>query len=166
MKRFTALLVCVVLLAGVSVTQAQIIVPQPGVFTDPNWLKVDYHRVTVDIEDQIATTHVDMQFTNQGEALAEGTFIFPLPLGATVDQLTMWVDGQPIDAKVLPATKRAPSTTRSSASTAIRRCWNTSATTSSRPTCSRFRRAINAASRFGTRRCWKSITASSTSPTR
>jgi Ca-activated chloride channel homolog len=103
MKRFTALLVCVVLLAGVSVTQAQIIVPQPGVFTDPNWLKVDYHRVTVDIEDQIATTHVDMQFTNQGEALAEGTFIFPLPLGATVDQLTMWVDGQPIDAKVLPA---------------------------------------------------------------
>lgn len=74
---------------------------QPGVFTDPSWLKIDYHRVNVTIENQIAATHVDMQFTNQGEALAEGTFIFPLPQGAAVDQLTMWIDGQPIEAKIL-----------------------------------------------------------------
>ena len=91
------------LLVGVSATSAQTIVPQPGVFTDPNWLKVDYHRVNVTIVDQIATTEVDIQFTNQGEALAEGTFVFPLPQGAAVDQLTMWVDGQAIEAKILRA---------------------------------------------------------------
>jgi Ca-activated chloride channel family protein len=93
-----------VLLVGVSSVSAQIVVPpQGGVFTDPDWLKIDYHRVNVTIENQIATTEVDMQFTNQGEALAEGTFIFPLPQGAAVDQLTMWVDGMAIDAKILEA---------------------------------------------------------------
>ena len=92
------------LLVGVSSVSAQIVVPpQGGVFTDPDWLKIDYHRVNVTIDNQIATTEVDMQFTNQGEALAEGTFIFPLPQGAAVDQLTMWVDGMAIDAKILPA---------------------------------------------------------------
>lgn len=80
-----------------------IIVPRNGVFTDPSWLKIDYHRVNVSISDQIATTHIDMQFTNEGDALAEGTFIFPLPEGAAVDQLTMHVDGMAIEARILPA---------------------------------------------------------------
>ncbi len=74
-----------------------------GVFTDPSWLKIDYHRVQVEINSQIATTNIDMQFTNEGQALAEGTFVFPLPEGATVDQLTMFVDGQAIEARILPA---------------------------------------------------------------
>ncbi|MAS34816.1 MAG: hypothetical protein CL610_12470 [Anaerolineaceae bacterium] len=105
MKRKLFLLtILAVLLSGVTSVSAQIVVPPPGgVFTDPNWLKIDYHRVNIDIENQIATTSVDMQFTNQGESLAEGTFIFPLPKGAAVDQLTMWVDGQAIDAKILQA---------------------------------------------------------------
>jgi len=76
---------------------------QPGVFTNPEWLKIDYHRVTVEVANQIATTNVDMQFTNEGEALAEGTFMFPLPQGAAVDQLTMYINGVAIDAKILPA---------------------------------------------------------------
>ncbi len=105
MKRTALLLVLLAaLLASVTSVSAQIVVPPPGgVFTDPDWLKVDYHRVNITIENQIATTAVDMQFTNQGEGLAEGTFIFPLPKGAAVDQLTMWVDGQAIDAKILRA---------------------------------------------------------------
>ncbi len=111
MKRITFLVVLFsftvlfsVLLLEQTTVSAQVVVPPPGgVFTDPDWLKVDYHRVRIDIENQIATTDVEMQFTNQGEALAEGTFIFPLPQGAAVDQLTMWVDGEPIEAKILPA---------------------------------------------------------------
>lgn len=121
MKHIKYLFTFVLLLMAVTATSAQVIIDcpppppctaapcplvtcpprQPGVFTDPSWLKIDYHRVNVTIENQIAATHVDMQFTNQGEALAEGTFIFPLPQGAAVDQLTMWVDGQPISAKIL-----------------------------------------------------------------
>ncbi|MDX1994606.1 MAG: VIT domain-containing protein [bacterium] len=77
--------------------------PPGGVFTDPSWLNIDYHRVNVTVENQIARTNVDMQFTNRGEGLAEGTFVFPLPQGASVDQLTMFVNGQAIEARILPA---------------------------------------------------------------
>ncbi len=104
MKRLFLLVIALALLGAAVPAAAQVILPPPGgVFTNPEWLKIDYHRVQVDIENQVATTQVDMQFTNQGEGLAEGTFIFPLPAGAAVSQLTMWVDGVPIDAKILAA---------------------------------------------------------------
>jgi hypothetical protein len=64
---------------------------QPGVFTNPDWLKVEYHRVNVTIEDQIARTNVDMRFVNEGNGLAEGTFVFPLPQGAAVEELVMYI---------------------------------------------------------------------------
>lgn len=76
---------------------------QPGVFTDPSWLKVDHHSVDVTIESQIATTSVDLEFVNEGNGLAEGTFVFPLPQEAAVDQLVMYINGEPIEAKILPA---------------------------------------------------------------
>lgn len=76
---------------------------QPGVFTNPEWLRIEYHRVQVTVVNQIATTSIDMQFLNEGNGLAEGTFVFPLPQGAAVDQLTMVINGQAIDAKILPA---------------------------------------------------------------
>ncbi len=78
---------------------------QPGVFTNPEWLKINYHRVNVTIENQIATTDVDMEFVNEGNGLAEGTFVFPLPQNASVDKLVMYINGQPIDAKILPASE-------------------------------------------------------------
>ncbi|MEP6987458.1 MAG: VIT domain-containing protein, partial [Chloroflexota bacterium] len=63
----------------------------------------EQHQVTVSIKDQIATTSVDMEFSNEGNALAEGTFIFPLPSNAAVDKLTMTINGQVIEAKILAA---------------------------------------------------------------
>jgi Ca-activated chloride channel family protein len=80
--------------------------PQPpigGVWTNPDWLKIDHHRVTVEIQDQIARTNVDMEFVNEGAGLAEGTFVFPIPLGAAVEQLIMYINGQPIEARILEA---------------------------------------------------------------
>ncbi|MCC6805035.1 MAG: VWA domain-containing protein [Anaerolineae bacterium] len=74
-----------------------------GVFTNPEWLKIDFHRVNVEIENQIAHTSVDMKFENTGGGLVEGTWVFPLPLGATVDSLTMYINDQPIEAKILDA---------------------------------------------------------------
>ena len=104
MKRLFLVVIVLALVSAAAPATAQIVVPPPGgVFTNPEWLKIDYHRVQVDIDHQVANTQVDMQFTNQGEGLAEGTFIFPLPAGAAVSQLTMWVDGVPVDAKILAA---------------------------------------------------------------
>ncbi len=76
---------------------------QSGVFTNPEWLRITHHRVNVSIADQIATTSVDLEFVNEGNALAEGTFIFPLPGEASVEQLTMTINGVTVDAKILPA---------------------------------------------------------------
>ncbi len=77
----------------------------PGVFTDPSWLTVDFHRVSATINDQLATTGIDLQFTNTGDGLAEGTFVFPLPDNAAVDRLTMFINGEAFDAKILTATE-------------------------------------------------------------
>jgi Ca-activated chloride channel homolog len=124
MKR--ALFVFFVLLVAVTSVAAQVVVPCepppcrefdcpaiecpppttpiiPGVFTNPEWLHIDYHRVDVTIDDQIATTNIDMQFTNTGDGLAEGTFLFPLPQGASVDQLTMFVNGTAVEGRILDA---------------------------------------------------------------
>lgn len=107
MKRLTlfALLVLLVLTAVMpAAAQGLTVIPrEPGVFTDPTWLSIDYHRVKATIKDQIANTSIDMQFTNNGDALAEGTFIFPLPNNAAVDRLTMFINGQAYDAKILSA---------------------------------------------------------------
>ena len=98
------IILALLLLIGIVPTAAQgIIVPPPGLETNPDTLKIDYMRVNVEIENQIALTTVDMQFTNEGEILAEGTFLFPLPPDATVDNLIMFIDGVPIEGKILPA---------------------------------------------------------------
>ena len=65
-------------------------------------VKIEYQQVDVLIEDQIATTHIDQLFVNEHEWLLEGSYLFPLPAGATVSELTMWVDGEPIESKILP----------------------------------------------------------------
>ncbi len=104
MKR-AALLILFAIVIGLAAfpASAQVIIPQPGVFTNPEWLQIDFHRVQVTIENQVAQTTVDLQFTNNGEALAEGTFLFPLPEGAAVDRLTMIINGESYDANLLSA---------------------------------------------------------------
>jgi Ca-activated chloride channel family protein len=73
----------------------------------PDWnfdgLKIEYQRVDVTIEDQVATTHIDQLFVNDNDWMLEGVYLFPLPEGAAVSQLTMWVNGQPIEARILEA---------------------------------------------------------------
>ncbi|MGH2538176.1 MAG: VIT domain-containing protein, partial [Candidatus Promineifilaceae bacterium] len=66
-------------------------------------LRIEYQRVDVVIRDQVATTRIDQKFVNQGDQLLEGNYLFPLPAGAAVSELTMWVDGQAIEAKILRA---------------------------------------------------------------
>ena len=68
-------------------------------------LAIKYHRVTVTIKDQVATTHVDQVFINESAHEIEGEYIFPLPEGASISQFAMWVDGQRLEAEVLEANK-------------------------------------------------------------
>jgi Ca-activated chloride channel family protein len=66
-------------------------------------LEIRYHHVDVTIENQVATTHVDQVFYNPNDWIIEGTYIFPIPLGAVVNNFTLWIDGQPVAGKILSA---------------------------------------------------------------
>ncbi len=66
-------------------------------------LAIRYHHVTVKIQDQVAITHVDQIFFNPNPWTVEGTYIFPIPADAAVTSFVLWVDGQPMEGKVLSA---------------------------------------------------------------
>src|SRR5262249_52962857 len=52
------------------------------------------HKVTVKIDDQVAVTRVEQTFRNHTSRQLEATYVFPVPKGASVTKLTMWVDGK------------------------------------------------------------------------
>ena len=76
--------------------------PQPHPWRDRGVI-IRSHRVDVSITDQVATTRIEQVFYNDGNAPAEGTYVFPLPVGAAVSNLVMWVDGKPVEARILDA---------------------------------------------------------------
>lgn len=68
-------------------------------------LEVTYHRVSVDVRDQVATTTVDQEFYNPNPRQLEGTYMFPLPEGSHIDKFSMDVNGKQTDAELLDAAK-------------------------------------------------------------
>ena len=101
-----AILILLVLLLGpaVPVMADGIVIPHPPPEVPPievPYLTIKYHRVTVTIEDQVATTHVDQVFVNEGNYEVEGTYIFPLPEEAAISEFAMWVDGVKLEGQVL-----------------------------------------------------------------
>ncbi len=89
---------------GVAYADGVVIVePPPGV-PPPNTpnLVIRYHRVTVDISDQVATTEVDQVFLNDTRYDLEGIYIFPLPEEAAISEFAMYVDGERWEGEMLP----------------------------------------------------------------
>lgn len=64
---------------------------------------IKLHQVAVTIENQVAVTKIQQVFVNETNRPAEGTYLFPLPVGAAVSNLVMYINGQPIQAKILDA---------------------------------------------------------------
>jgi Ca-activated chloride channel family protein len=90
------------LTAPVSADGIIIPIPDPSKSPPPlRSLAIKYHRVHVTIDNQIATTHVDQVFVNEGQNDIEGEYIFPIPEDASISTFAMWVDGQRLEAQVL-----------------------------------------------------------------
>lgn len=66
-------------------------------------LVIRYHHIRVDIQDQIATTRVDQIFYNPNDWPVEGIYMFPIPAEAAVTSFSLWVDGAPVEGRVLEA---------------------------------------------------------------
>lgn len=75
--------------------------PEP--FPIGDQIEIRSHRVDVTVRDGVASTRVDQVFRNPNDWVAEGTYLFPVPEGAAVSELKMWVDGEPVTAELLDA---------------------------------------------------------------
>jgi Ca-activated chloride channel homolog len=99
------LLLLMLVFAAHPVSADGFIIPQPPVDRPIPWrdipLTVKYHRVTIDIDNQVATTKVDQLFVNDANFAVEGTYIFPLPEDAAVSSFDMWVDGKKLEGKLM-----------------------------------------------------------------
>ncbi len=65
-------------------------------------LAIRYHRVEVEIDDQVAVTQVDQVFANLAGVPVEGTYLFPLPADAAISDFAMYVDGVRWAGEILP----------------------------------------------------------------
>ncbi|MCL6628871.1 MAG: hypothetical protein K6U00_04640, partial [Armatimonadetes bacterium] len=62
---------------------------------------VTYHHVDVFIDGQAATTKVDQMFHNETSVEEEGTYIFPLPKGATIHKFSMFIGEKEQQGRIL-----------------------------------------------------------------
>lgn len=71
--------------------------------SDPNasQMTLKTHLVDVVIDNQVATTTVDQVFLNPNGGQIEATYLFPVPPGASMEKLSMWIDGQEQEAELL-----------------------------------------------------------------
>ena len=64
-------------------------------------LTIGYHKVSVDIRDQIARTTIEESFVNHTDRRMEGVFYFPLPQDASIAGFGMWINGELVEADVV-----------------------------------------------------------------
>jgi len=64
-------------------------------------LSVKYHHVTVEIVDQVARTSIDQVFVNHYGRDIEGTYLFPVPEGATVSDFAMYIGSERVKGEIL-----------------------------------------------------------------
>jgi Ca-activated chloride channel family protein len=63
------------------------------------------HKVSITLEDQVATTKVEQTFRNHTNRELEVTYVFPVPKGASVNKFTMLVNGKEVTGELIEADK-------------------------------------------------------------
>lgn len=64
---------------------------------------VEYHIVTVDIDNQHATTHVDQKIRNEAGQLAQAQYMFPVPKNAAISNFSMMMGEQNVHGEMMTA---------------------------------------------------------------
>lgn len=78
-------------------------VPRPEEKIPP--LTIKYHRVSVEIDDQVARTSVDQVFLNSHDRDIEGIFIFPIPEDAAISEFSMYIGDKKVEGEILDREK-------------------------------------------------------------
>jgi Ca-activated chloride channel family protein len=110
----TILLIGVIVLT-IAPAAAQVIVPPAPPYPPPvmppfpppapprNFVVVAEHTVDAVIDGPVANVTVKQVFRNDGPAVAEGVYIFPLPKHAAVADFQMTIDGETVEGKLMSA---------------------------------------------------------------
>lgn len=95
--------IVMILLAALSVpVQALIVIkPIPHQPPNPNALRLTENNVQVTITDRVAEVTAEFVYQNLSHRDLEGTFLFPLPDEAAVDDFSLFVNGEEITAELL-----------------------------------------------------------------
>ena len=64
-------------------------------------LALGYHKVSVEIRDQIARTTIEESFINRTHQRTEGVFYFPLPGDASIAGFGMWIGNELVEADIV-----------------------------------------------------------------
>jgi len=64
-------------------------------------LEIRELRVRVSVQGPVAATEIEQTFFNPTDQRAEGTFYFPLPAGASISRLAMYVDGRLMEGELV-----------------------------------------------------------------
>jgi Ca-activated chloride channel family protein len=64
-------------------------------------LRIQRHEVVTEIHDRVALTTVSQVFVNHAGAVREGTYLFPVPLGASIIEFEMWINGRTMKGEML-----------------------------------------------------------------
>ena len=76
-----------------------------GIRPGPHGVFIKSLTIKAEIVDGVATTQLTQVFHNGGTRNAEGTWILPLPPGATADHFTMSMNGTQVSGEVISADK-------------------------------------------------------------
>lgn len=81
---------------------AQVLVP-----TDASYgpLAIKSQRVSVEVKDQVARTHIEQVFVSNADTALEATYVFPVPDDVAVSEFAMWMNGKKVTGEVLEADK-------------------------------------------------------------
>ena len=66
---------------------------------------IKFHKVSVEINEQVSKTSVDQVFINEENQDLEGTYIFPIPESATISDFAMFIDGKRQSAELMDKDK-------------------------------------------------------------
>lgn len=109
MHRNSIVLLLAALVVGTAATAhaAGIIIPRPPRDFPPHeiypQLSIASHQVDVSIDNQAAKTTIKQVFHNDSARDLEGTYIFPIPQGASISRFAMWMNGEKVEGEVMDA---------------------------------------------------------------
>src|SRR3954453_4823578 len=100
--RRTGVVLTVLLACASGVRGAGLLIPEEKPL--PPLAMLD-HKVTIRLDDQVATTRVEQTFRNHTDRPLEATYLFPVPKGASVNRFTMLVGGKETKGELVEAAK-------------------------------------------------------------